>query len=337
MMKIAIVIPCLNEKNYIERCLRSIADQREVDLSLVEVFVVDGGSADGTIEVLAACTDTFHFLRVLHNPLAVTPISLNLGLKAAKADFKMILGAHSVLHDLHLSEVLSAFRQYPEAGCVGGMIKNVYENKVAAYIGMAMSSPFGVGDATFRTGGKDGYVDTVAFGVYRKEVFESVGYFDEELARNQDDEFNYRLTNAGFRIFFTNRIVSSYYVRGSIQKLFKQYFQYGYWKVFVNKKHGVVTSIRQLVPLFFVVYLLICALLWIVPMPIYISYSFIPLYFLGALYFAVKKTNNPTQIVKVIQVFFILHFSYGMGYLKGIKDFILLNRKPRQKHVELSR
>ena len=97
-----------------------------------------------------------------------------------------------------------------------------------------MSSVFGVGNAHFRTGGKSGHVDTVAFGAYRREVFERVGFFDEELARNQDDEFNYRVVQGGFKIFLDPAIQSDYFVRGSISKLYKQYDQYGYWKVFVN-------------------------------------------------------------------------------------------------------
>jgi GT2 family glycosyltransferase len=119
-----------------------------------------------------------------------------------------------------------------------------------------MSSVFGVGNAHFRTGGKSGCVDTVAFGAYRREVFERVGFFDEELARNQDDEFNYRVVQGGFKIFLDPAIQSDYFVRGSISKLYKQYDQYGYWKVFVNKKHGAVTTLRQLAPPLWVLFLL---------------------------------------------------------------------------------
>ena len=91
---------------------------------------------------------------------------------------------------------------------------------------------------------------------FKKEVFEKVGYFDEELVRNQDDEFNFRVIKGGFKIYLTQKIRSKYYVRGSFNKLYRQYYQYGYWKVFVNQKHGEVTSIRQLIPPAFVAFLL---------------------------------------------------------------------------------
>jgi GT2 family glycosyltransferase len=201
-----------------------------------------------------------------------------------------------------------------------------------------MSSSFGVGNAHFRTGNKSGYVDTVAFGAYKKEVFDDIGYFDEDLIRNQDDEFNFRLLKNGYKIYLSNKIKSKYYVRGSFSKLFKQYYQYGYWKVFVNKKHKTVTTVRQLIPLFFVLFLILGGIISFAHPYIFIFYrAIILLYFLLGLLFAWDGNNSLKKAISITFTFFILHLSYGLGYLLAIFDFILLNKKPNDKSKTLSR
>ena len=162
---------------------------------------------------------------------------------------------------------------------------------------------------------------------YKREVFHKIGYFDEELIRNQDDEFNFRLLKNGFTIYLFRKIRSKYYVRASYGKLFKQYEQYGYWKVYVNKKHNTVTTLRQVVPLFFVLYLLFGVL------ASFFGYVYFTLFAIGLLLyssagylFAYNLSTDQFQITNIIRVFFILHFSYGWGYLKGMIDFFVLNK-----------
>ena len=221
--------------------------------------------------------------------------------------------------------------------CVGGVLENVYENETAKIIGSAMSSSFGVGNAHFRTGNKKGYVDTVAFGAYKREIFDKVGLFNEELIRNQDDEFNYRITSAGYKIFLNPEIKCKYFVRASFKKLYKQYYQYGYWKVYVNVLHKTVTTTRQLVPAAFVSYLFVLLLSLFVGIKVFFFLSlFLVLYVLMAGFMAFRQNAQPITAIKIAYTFFILHFSYGIGYLKGIFDFILL-KKSIKKHESLSR
>ena len=201
-----------------------------------------------------------------------------------------------------------------------------------------MSSAFGVGNAHFRTGSKNGFVDTVAFGAYRNEVFEKIGYFDEDLIRNQDDEFNFRLLQNGFKIYLNSNIKSKYYVRASFSKLYKQYYQYGYWKVYVNKKHKAVTSIRQLVPLFFVLFLFLGFTLSFLHWILGTLFSLGLLAYIGlAIVFASQKSTSFEKITGIAYTFFLLHFSYGLGYLVGIFDFIALNKGPRISSQKLTR
>ncbi|MCH2199187.1 MAG: glycosyltransferase family 2 protein [Flavobacteriales bacterium] len=334
---VAIVIPCLNEKAYIGRCIESILDQDYAEGS-IDVFIADGMSDDGTREIIGSYSKEHPNVHLVDNPIKHTPVALNLGIKASTSDVVIILGAHAELYENFVSKNIEALEVHPDAGCVGGVIENVNENETAAIIGRAMASPFGVGNARFRTGGKAAYVDTVAFGAYRKEVFEQIGLFDEELVRNQDDEFNYRLTSSGSKVWFDPKIRSKYYVRSSYSKLFKQYRQYGYWKVYVNKKHGAVTSIRQLIPFFFVAFLMVGSLLSIFFPLARNAFGFgLVLWFIGAMIGALWAQSRSAQIGGVIASFFLLHVSYGLGYAKGLLDFLILGRKPARSGYRTTR
>ena len=218
----SVVIPCLNEAAHIEACLDSLAIQNGVE-SGFEVLVVDGGSKDGTLEILKRRALADSGLRVLDNPDRITPVAMNMGIKEALADVVIILGAHAEVAPDFVRRNLEVLRAHPESGCVGGVVEQVHGDELSRRIGLALSSPFGVGDARFRTGGVAGHVDTVAFGAYRKSVLEELGGFDAALVRNQDDELNFRLTETGWRIWFDSRIRSTYHARSTYGQLFRQY------------------------------------------------------------------------------------------------------------------
>jgi GT2 family glycosyltransferase len=268
-----------------------------------------------------------------------TPYALNIGLEPLDYDIGVILGAHAVVDKDFVQHNVRVLLEHPEVGCAGGVIRNVHENEWSEIISLAMSSVFGVGNAHFRTGGKSGYVDTVAFGAYRKEVFERVGFFDEELARNQDDEFNYRVLQGGFKIFLDPEIQSDYYVRGSISKLYKQYDQYGYWKVFVNKKHGAVTTLRQLAPPLWVFFLLTGWTGMLIHSLLGWMYAVVvATYFALAFYTASRmRMKSVRRLWMLLRTFGVLHFSYGLGYLRGVIHFYVLGRKPSMHSERLTR
>jgi len=334
---ISITIPARNEEKYIEKCILSILSA-DYPQEKIKVFVCDGLSTDNTREIVSSLSNKHNNIQLIDNEKQTTPFALNLGLKASDCAIKIILGAHAEIDKDFIKNNVFVLNDYPEVGCSGGIIENVYENESAETIGLAMSSVFGVGNAHFRTGSKNGFVDTVAFGAYRKEVFEKIGYFDEDLIRNQDDEFNFRLLQNGFKIYLNSNIKSKYYVRASFSKLYKQYYQYGYWKVYVNKKHKAVTSIRQLVPLFFVLFLFLGFTLsffhWILGTLFSLG---ILAYIVLGIVFASQKSNSFEKITGIAYTFFLLHFSYGLGYLVGIFDFIALAKGPRKSSQKLTR
>lgn len=323
--------------DYIEKCINSII-ANHYPKDLVSIYVCDGMSNDGTRELIKKLVSVNNNLFLLDNHKKTTPLALNLGLKTSTAEVKIILGAHSEVDENFISENINALDIDPKIGCVGGILENVYENQVSKIIGLAMSSKFGVGNAHFRTGEKKGFVDTVAFGGYRKEVFNKVGYFDETLERNQDDEFNFRVIKSGYKIYLSEKIKCNYYVRASYTKLYRQYYQYGYWKVFVNKKHRTITSFRQLVPLFFV-FFLITALMFslIFPYSVFLSLFILFIYFFLSLLASYSLSKKISTILKTSFVFLLLHSGYGWGYLLGLIDFIIFNKKPNDKATSLTR
>ena len=334
---ISIVIPCRNEEDFILRCLDSVYNS-DYPAELIEVLVCDGKSDDKTSSLVQEYAKGKNGVRYLVNEKTTTPFALNLGITNSQGEVILILGAHTELAANYISECVAVLNQMPDVWCVGGVLHNLSSDELTAFVSLAMSSPFGVGNAHFRTGAKDGYVDTVAFGAYRKEVFEKIGLFDEELARNQDDEFNYRLLKNGGKIWLSTATSATYYVRSSFQKLFKQYFQYGYWKVYVNKKHKSITTLRQLVPAVFVM-----GLFSLIVMVILFPYRWeylvllLGIYGAGASLFALKVAESISHFFAVLYSFFILHISYGMGYVEGIVNFIFLNKKASTTKSELTR
>jgi len=303
---------------------------------LLEVFVCDGMSTDGTQQIVNEFARKYLWINLLVNNAQTTPHALNLGIKEATGDLIVILGAHSEVLPDYLNHCLESLAEHPEAGGVGGILENQFVNPISKLIGLAMSSSFGVGDAHFRTGTKEGYVDTVVFGAYRKEVFVKTGLFDEELVRNQDDEFNFRVLQHGFKLWLNKSVVSKYHVRSSIGRLFKQYFQYGLWKVYVNKKHRTITTSRQLVPFLFVLFLVVGAIASCFNSWILVGYlSVIGLYLILAASVSFRLANTIRKVPGLILIFLVLHLSYGLGYLTGVLKFLILgngSERINQKH-----
>lgn len=337
MTKVAVVIPCRNEERYIENCVRSVLGS-DYPKSELRVLVCDGKSTDKTAEFVRRIASSDSRVVLLVNERQTTPYALNLGIKSSPdCDVHIILGAHAEITPDYVKRCVAHLEADTTLGCVGGVIENVNEDATSEIIAKAMSSTFGVGNAHFRTGTRSGFVDTVAFGAYPKAVFEKVGYFDAELARNQDDEFNFRVTKNGFRILLDPLIRSKYYVRASFGKLLRQYYQYGFWKVYVNKKHGAITSLRQLVPPMFVLFLFSAFVVPLIPFAWIIWTCVMSLYFLAAILAAFIQKASIVEVPGVILAFILLHFGYGFGYIRGIIRFLVFRMKPQAKHSTSSR
>lgn len=335
-------MPTRNEARYIERSLRAVLSQ-DYPPDCLEVLVVDGKSTDDTAEIVrrmiakltaasirpvidgAAGTRASQgrpSIILLDNPARTAPAALNLGLLHARGRVIIRVDGHCEIATDYVRQCVR-FLANTNVACVGGPIKTLGENMVARGIALAMSSSFGVGNARFRISSKEEYVDTVAFGAYRREVFEQVGPFDEEMIRNQDDEFNFRLAQAGHKILMTPAIHSVYYSRASFRGLWKQYFEYGFWKVRVMQKRRGVPSWRSLVPPTFAL-----ALVGVLPAGILAGSPLWTVLFLGLYLGASLGTSLWIAFLRglgylpvLLLSFLILHLGYGCGFWVGLFHF----------------
>lgn len=167
MSLVSAIIPTRQERNTIEKCLDSVlANSYPIDK--LEIIVVDGMSSDGTREIVKKYVARYPIVKLLDNPQLVTPTALNIGIKAAQGDIIVILGAHSYIDKDFLLQSVKALYEHPKADCVGGVACTIGTSLIGGAIASALSSPFGVGNARFRTGNYEGFVDTVAYGAYRR-------------------------------------------------------------------------------------------------------------------------------------------------------------------------
>jgi glycosyltransferase involved in cell wall biosynthesis len=329
--RVSVVIPCRDEALSIEACIRSvIAGIYPKDR--LEVLVVDGMSGDGTREIVEAYTRRHGFIRLLDNPKKITPVALNIGITNATGGIIVVLGAHATCSPEYILKCVKAIEEY-DADCVGGLVMTlpVNDTSVAQAIAIALSHPFGIGNSYFRIGASDPrWVDTVAFGCYKKEVFNRIGGFDEELARNQDDELNLRLIKRGGRILLVPGIVSYYRARGSLRKLWRMFYQYGYFKPLVARKVGGIVTGRQVVPAAFILSLFATGM--VAPWSPIMGAIFAMMLFayaaaaLGSSTAVAFRHGVRCGLVLCI-VFPVMHVSYGLGFLKGALDFLVIERK----------
>ena len=188
-----------------------------------------------------------------------------------------------------------------------------------------MSSRFGVGDSAFRMGVKEPrFADTVPFPAYPKATLAAAGPYDEELIRNQDDEYNYRIRGSGGQLLLDPRLRSRYYSRGSLGRLFRQYRQYGLWKVRVLQKHPRQMSVRQFAPSALIVALIGGVLLALVmpglwPVPLLIGGSYVAANLLASV--GVALDRGIRLLPALPAAFAALHFGYGLGFLFGLFRF----------------
>lgn len=323
---VTVIMPIRNEADFIENTVKSVVEN-DYPADKLEILVIDGMSDDGTRAIVKRLAAEDDRIKLLDNPRRIIPTALNIGVNACRGDIYIRVDGHAKLDRDFIANSVTALREHPEAWIVGGLIETVGLNYIGAATAAAMRSPIGVGNARFRLGDFEGYVDTLAFGAHHMWIFDKIGYFDEDMMINEDDDFNLRINLAGGKIWMSKSIRSTYFARGSLRKLALQYWRYGFWRVRTMQKHKTVASFRQMMPLLFVASLAILTLggiLW--PSLWYLLAVESAFYVLGLVAGAAGvgaksgwKFAPPAPVI-----FAILHFSYGIGNLWGIVRFLLL-------------
>lgn len=340
---VSVIVPCRNEARYIGACLDSIL-ACDYPRERLEVLVADGASDDDTFAIVQQYAARWPCVRALRNPGRIASTGLNAGIRQAAGEVVVRMDAHVVYPANYLRALVTALLD-TGADNVGGVIDTVPADTTptACAIAVAVSHPLGVGNSYFRIGSATRrWVDTVPFGCYRRDVFDRIGLFDEELVRNQDDEFNFRLIAAGGRILLLPEVVATYYARATIRQTGRMFYQYGYFKPLVARKVGRLMTWRQVIPACFV--LALAAGTALAP---WFGWARWGLAVMLGLYLALLAgaavraagRHGRRSALRLPAVIALLHLSYGSGFLYGLVAHFGGRRKPlsRTTTVPLSR
>jgi glycosyltransferase involved in cell wall biosynthesis len=332
---VSVIIPCRNEEKFIGKCLDSMINQ-DYPKENFEVLVVDGMSEDKTREIIQEYSQRYPFIKLLDNPQKYTPFALNVGIKNSKGEILIRADAHADYEKDYISKCIHYLKTF-NADNVGGVLKTVPKENtlVAKAIAYCLSSFLGAGGSWFRTGTKKPrWVDTVFGGCYRREIFEKIGLFNENLLRSQDIELNNRLRKTGGKILLAPEIKAYYYPSVTILDFLKHNFSDGFWVTYPLKFGIKVFSKRHLIPLVFISTLII---LWFLSVFStffsFLLFLIIFCYILSIIFFSlgIFKKERKFNFLWIMPIIFISrHFSYGVGSLWGLVK-ILIEKWSKEK------
>lgn len=309
-MQLSIVVPVFNEIDYLDDLVASLLYN---DGLQKELLLVDGRSTDGTTDKIKKLAQNNPGVVYVDNPDRYVSQGFNKAYKIAKGKYLALVGAHAEYSENYFSNGVSIL-EADKADAVGGVLIQKGKTWKSEVIAKVMSSKIGVGNTPFRTANTEQFVESAVFAIYKRSIFEKIGLFDEELIRNQDDEFHYRLNAAGFKMLMTPSMSAKYFVRQDIPSLYQQYYNYGLYKPLVLKKVPEGVKLRHLIPFCFVLYLLITPLSWCYP----ILLLPLVLYLAIITFVSFKNNNSLSSILYSIMIFPTLHISYGLGFALGL-------------------
>ena len=330
---VSVIIPVRNEQPYLDACVSSLLAQ-DYPYEQMEILFVDGESTDATPALLEQYQKRFPSLfHILTNPHRTVPYAMNLGIRASRGEYLIRMDAHAEYAQDYISQCVR-YLQQTDADNVGGAALTKSRGFLGGAIAQMLSSRFGVGNSAFRTDGKDGYVDTVPFGAFRRDVFEKYGYYDERLTRNQDNEMNYRIRKGGGKILMSHDIRLSYYCRDTLRGILKMGFQNGKWNIITFFLCPGAMSLRHFIPFFFVFSLIALPLLGLLsPLFWWALVLEAGCYVLFDLFFSLRCAlkSRAGYFPLLLCLFPLFHLSYGLGSCAGffvLPNFLSKRRKP---------
>ena len=318
---VTVIMPIRNEERFIERSLGAVLAQ-DYFADRYEVLVVDGMSTDRTREVVRAAAGDRN-VTILDNPRKIAPAALNVGIGHAVGEIIVRVDGHTEIAPDYIRKSVDALER-TGAECVGGRMDPVGQTSFGRAVALATGNRFSLGGSRFHYATEEQETDSVYMGTYAKQVFSRVGLFDEELVRNQDDEFNYRLRSAGGRVMLVPGIRSTYYNRATPGGLWRQYFQYGLWKVRVIQKLPGQVRLRHLVPSGFVSSLLIAAVLsavWVESAFALAALAALYVLFVTLIALSAAGVRSIGLAAQTALAIAIMHVGYGVGFIVGFVRF----------------
>jgi succinoglycan biosynthesis protein ExoA len=316
---VTVIIPVLNEADFINKSL-SVVITQDYPTDRMEILVVDGGSTDGTPQIVQEIARTTPHVKLLHNPKRIQAAAMNLGIQAAQGDIVIRVDGHTIIALDYVRKCVEYLCQ-GKADSIGGMMRPVGTTYVGQGVALVTSSPFGIGGSKFHYSDHEQYVDTVYMGAYWREIFNKIGLYDETFRINEDYELNYRLRKAGGKILLSPAVKSTYTPRSSLTALWWQYFRYGRWKIRTLQKHPTSLKWRQIVSPLFVSSLLgslLLALWW--PYAWWCFALIAGFYLLANLVASTiaAKRGGWRYLPVLPLVFAFIHIAWGLGFWYGI-------------------
>jgi len=317
-VQISVVMGVRNEADHIEELLADIIVQ-DLSNGQFELIIADGESDDGTDDIIARWMADHPKIRakLIHNAKRWQYPGVNMCIRHAQGEAILVLDGHARIPPDFLSNNLEALES-SGAGVVGGFWNTRGAGSVwGKAIEGALSSWFGVGSARFRIEGEPGPVDVVPFGCFRREVFERVGLYREELGSNADLDIFQRVRQAGFMVYLDTSIQATYFARPNLQSLARQMFRNGRW----FPAHLKATRPRHLAPLVFVLGMIGLPLLSLACLPlIWVWVAMVGCYVVASAVTAVRIGTNLKSVAigaRAAVVFPAMHIAYGLGWLVG--------------------
>ncbi len=313
----SLVIPVRNESTHIDGCLRSVTAQ-SYPRDLLEIIVVDGGSTDDTRGRLRTWMARDDRIRVLDNPRGEMVPGLNLGIEASSGVYVGCVSGHSEVPAEYVATCVAVLRRH-EAWGVGAGIERRSRTRLQRAIGRAQSHPFGVGGAVHNYASRSGWAEAIFPGFWPRWVFDTVGYFDEAMAFNEDNELSHRITRAGGRLWYEPSLRVGYFPRTSLAAFARQYWRYGAGKAALYAAHPNAVRARHLAPAALVAGLAVGAAVS-VPLPearvptgiLAITYATVAM----AAATASRKRGDSAMLVAA--AFGTMHIAYGAGLWWGL-------------------
>ncbi len=319
MVRVTVVVPALNEARYISRCLDHLLAQ-DYPSHLVDIIVVDGGSTDGTQDLVRAYAARCPRVRLLHNPARRVGAAMNIGVAHALGDIIVRVDAHAFVAPDYVRQCVH-YLMSTDADAVGGVLRPVGDTPTGRVIAAVMSHPLGGGPARFRHARRPMWVDTVYLGAWRRETLLEMGGFDETLEANEDYEFFYRLRQAGGRILCHPAIRSSTAARSTLKALWHQYVRYGRGKARMLRLHPRSLRARQIPAPALVAGVFILGSAGIVCLAARVALVFIlGLYavIIGSAAADVARRLGWTRWAHIWITFWVMHWGWGVGFWSGL-------------------
>lgn len=317
---VSVIMPLYNESAYIERCMASLIKQT-FPQEQIEWLFIDGMSSDNTIEKLETFDSEIN-MRILKNTKRIVTYALNIGVQNARGKYIMRMDAHAEYPEDYIEKCIY-YLEHTEADNVGGIVLTVGKGFVEEANAEILSSKFGVGNSAFRTGCESGYVDTVPFGAFRKEIFDKIGLFNPELPRSEDNDFNSRIRANGGKIYMAADIQVIYYCRDTVKGLLDQAIKNGNALFLTFRKNPRAMNIRHYIPFLFVLSLVISPFMcWFVPFTRWVFVAEGLLYVMLDILFSLTHGKKIHFFYKLF-VYPLFHISYGIGSFIGLLNIKL--------------